>query len=54
MQGDEKSSNILWKSCDVHTTRFLNYVWPFFIIVHEKVNGNNECSTLSEADLGLL
>ena len=54
MQGDEKSSNILWKSCDVHTARFLNYVWPFFIIMHEKVNGNKECSTLSEADLGLL
>ena len=51
MQGDGKSSNILWKSCDAHTARFLNYVWPFFIIIQEKISGNNECSTLSEGDL---
>ena len=33
-----KWSNILQKSCGVHTARFLKYVWPFYNIMHERVN----------------
>ena len=32
-----KWPNILQKSCGAHTARFLKYVWPFYIIMHEKV-----------------
>ena len=32
-----KWPNILWKSCGVHTARFLKYVWPFYNM-HERVN----------------
>ena len=28
------------KSCGVNTTRFLKYVWPFYNIMHERVNSN--------------
>ena len=34
-----KWANILWKSCGVHTTRFLKCVWPFYNIMHETVKG---------------
>ena len=30
--------NVLWKSCDVHTARFLKYVWTFFNTILEKVS----------------
>ena len=33
-----KWPNILWKSSCVHTARFLKYVWPFYSIMHERVN----------------
>ena len=33
-----KWSDILWKSCGVHTARFLKYVWLFYNIIHERVN----------------
>ena len=33
----EKRSNILYKSCGVYTTIFLEYVWSFFNIMHERV-----------------
>ena len=33
-----KWPNILLKSCGVNTARFLKYVWPFYSIMHEKVN----------------
>ena len=33
-----KWPNILQISCGVHTARFLEYVWPFYNIMHEKVN----------------
>ena len=26
------------KICGVNTTRFLKYVWPFYNIMHERVN----------------
>ena len=26
------------KSCGVNTARLLKYVWPFYSIVHERVN----------------
>ena len=38
MHNVEKQSNILYKSGDVNTERFLKYVWPFFNIMYEKVN----------------
>ena len=34
-----KWPNILLKSCGVHTARFLKYVWPFYNIMRERVNG---------------
>ena len=33
-----KWPNILYKSCGVNTARFLKYVWPFYNIMHERVN----------------
>ena len=33
-----KWPDILQKSCVVNTARFLKYVWPFYNIMHEKVN----------------
>ena len=33
-----------FKSFDVHTARFLKYVWPFFNIAHEKVCVGSEDS----------
>ena len=33
-----KWPNLLLKSCRIHTARFLKYVWPFFKIIHERVN----------------
>ena len=36
-----KWPKILQKSCGVHTARFLNYVWPFYNIMHERVNKFN-------------
>ena len=38
MQNVEKWPNILWESCGVDTARFLKYIWPFFNIMHERVN----------------
>ena len=32
-----KWPNMLWKSCDVNTARFLKYIWPFYNIMHERV-----------------
>ena len=31
----------LKKTCGVHTARFLEYVWPFFNIMQERVNSKN-------------
>ena len=36
-----KWPNILYKSFDVHTARFLKYVWPFYNIMHERVKGTD-------------
>ena len=36
-----KWPNILQKSCSVNTVRFLKYVWPFYNILHERVNMRN-------------
>ena len=33
-----KWPNILQKSCGVNTARFLMCVWPFYNIMHERVN----------------
>ena len=33
-----KWANILKKSCGVHTARILKYVWPFYNIMHERIN----------------
>ena len=30
-------TNILWKFCGVNTAKFLNYFWPFFNIMYERV-----------------
>ena len=30
------------KSCGVNTARFLKYVWPFYNIMHERVNSNKK------------
>ena len=38
MHNVEKWLNMLKKSCGVSTAGFLQYVWPFFNIIHEKVN----------------
>ena len=39
MQNVEKRQNIvLWKSYGVNTARFLKYAWPYFKIMHERVN----------------
>ena len=38
MQNVVKWPNILLKSCSVHTARFVKYVWPFYNIMHERVN----------------
>ena len=35
-----KWPNILQKSYDVHTARFLKYAWPFYNITHERVKQN--------------
>ena len=37
-----KWPNILWKSCSVHTAKFLNYDWQFFNILYEKVKWSND------------
>ena len=37
MHNAERWPNILKKSCDAKTARFLKYVWPFFDIMHERV-----------------
>ena len=50
----EKWPNILWKSCVVLTSRFLKYVWPFFSIMHDRVNSfsseNRNSKTFSHTD----
>ena len=33
-----KWPNIILKYCGVNTERFLKYVWPFYNIMHERVN----------------
>ena len=33
-----KWAQTLLKSCGVNTARFLKYVWPFYNIMHERVN----------------
>ena len=33
-----KWPNIFKKSCGVNTARFLKHVWPFYNIMHERVN----------------
>ena len=33
-----KWPKILLKYCGVHTARFLKYVWPFYNIMHKRVN----------------
>ena len=33
-----KWPDILQKSCGVDTARFLKYVWPFYNIMHERLN----------------
>ena len=38
MYNVSKWPNILLKSCGAHTVRLLKYVWPFYNIMHEKVN----------------
>ena len=38
----EKWPNILLKSFLVNTARFLKYIWPFFNIMNERVNGEDE------------
>ena len=38
MRNVVKWPNILWKSCGVHTARFLKCVWPFYNM-HERVKG---------------
>ena len=38
MHNDPKWPNILKKYCGVNKVRLLKYVWPFFIIIYEKVN----------------
>ena len=35
---------ILLKSCGVKTARILKYVWPFYNIMHERVNASNAVS----------
>ena len=37
-----KWPNILQKSYGAHTARFLKYVWPFYNIMHERVNAQTE------------
>ena len=39
MHNDVKWPNILQKSCVVHTAIFLKYAWPFYNIMHERVDG---------------
>ena len=36
-----KRTNILLKSCCVNSAGFLKYVWPFYNIMHERVNRKN-------------
>ena len=38
MQNVVKWPNVLQKSCGIHTARFLKNVWPFYHIMHERVN----------------
>ena len=47
MHNVKKSSNILYRSCGVHTIRFLKYVWPFFNIIYETVNAV-KCTKLTK------
>ena len=42
-----KWPNILLKFCGVHTARFLKYVWPFYNIMHERVNQSLPTMTLN-------
>ena len=37
MRYDEKWPDVLQKFCCVNTARVLKYVWPIFIIMHERV-----------------
>ena len=39
MHNNVKWPNILQKSCVVHTAIFLKYAWPFYNIMHERVDG---------------
>ena len=39
-----KWPNILLKSCGLNTANFLKYVWPFYNIMHERVNRKIEMS----------
>ena len=43
--------NILQKSCGVHTGRFLKYVWPFYNIMHERVNRTNPVTVSGYCEL---
>ena len=38
MQNVEKWPKIIKKSCGAHSARLLRYVWPFFNVMHEKIN----------------
>ena len=40
MFNNENWSNILKKSCNVNTTRFLKYVWQISVIMHGRVKFN--------------
>ena len=42
MYNVEKCSNILEKSCSVHTEQILKYVWPLFNIMHKRVNNSRD------------
>ena len=43
MHDDRKWWNIILKSCAENTERFWKYVWPVFVILHERVNTINCC-----------
>ena len=32
-----KGPSILQKSCGIHTAKFLQYIWPFFKVMHERI-----------------
>ena len=38
MQNVEKWPKIIKKSCGAHSARLSRYVWPFFNVMHEKIN----------------